>query len=82
MATKAWLEERWKELLPALQALDAAQEAEIARLCEEELAAWRDRPTMKKLGSLRPVMTATRNRIKALPLTAENRYKDAKSGQY
>ena len=79
---KAWLEERWKELLPALQALDAAQEAEIARLCEEEIAAWRDRPTMKKLGSLRPVMTATRNAIKQLPLTAENRYKDARSGQW
>jgi len=79
---KVWLEERLSVLLPALSALDTAQEAEIARLCEEEIAAWRDRPTMKKVGSLRPVMTATRNAIKQLPLTADNRYKDAKSGQW
>jgi len=79
---KVWLEERLSVLLSALSALDTAQEAEIARLCEEEIAAWRDRPTMKKVGSLRPVMTAARNAIKQLPLTAENRYKDAKSGQW
>ena len=79
---KIWLEERWRTLLPALQALGIAQEAEIARLCEEEIAAWRDRPGMKKASSLRPVMTATRNAIKQLPLTADNRYRDARSGQW
>ena len=79
---KVWLEERLSVLLPALSALDTAQEAEIARLCEEEIAAWRARPTMKKASALRPVMTAARNVIKQLPLTAENRYKDARSGQW
>ncbi len=79
---KVWLEERLSVLLPALSTLGTAQEAEIARLCEEEIAAWRARPTMKKASALRPVMTATRNAIKQLPLTQENRYKDAKSGQW
>ncbi len=79
---KVWLEERLSVLLPALSTLGTAQEAEIARLCEEEIAAWRARPTMKKASALRPVMTAARNAIKQLPLTQENRYKDAKSGQW
>src|SRR6266516_4194905 len=79
---KVWLEERLSVLLPALSALGTAQEAEIARLCEEEIAAWRARPTMKKASALRPVMTAARNAIKQLPLTQENRYKDVRSGQW
>jgi hypothetical protein len=37
---------------------------------------------MKKVNSLRPVMTATRNAIKKLPLTAENRYKNVRTGAY
>ena len=79
---KVWLEERLSVLLPALSALGIAAETEIARLCEDEIAAWRDRPTMKKASALRPVMTAARNAIKQLPLTQENRYKDARSGQW
>ncbi len=79
---KVWLEERLSVLLPALSVLGIAQEAEIARVCEDEIAAWRARPTMKKASALRPVMTAARNAIKQLPLTQENRYKDAKSGQW
>jgi len=82
MAAKAWLEERWKDFLPALSALGIAQEAEIARLCEQEIEAWRQRPQMKKPSSLRPVMTATRNAIKQLPLTADTRYKDARTGEF
>jgi hypothetical protein len=80
---KAWLEERLSVLIPALQALDAAQEAEIARLCEEEIATWKQRPAMKKATSLRPVMTATRNAIRQrLTLTPENRWKNLRNGQY
>lgn len=62
---KQWLLERWKALLPALE--QAAQEEEIARLCHEELAAWREREMNSS--SLRVSLTATRNQIRRLPLT-------------
>lgn len=48
---KQWLVERWETLLPALAA--SADEAEIQRLCEDELSAWRARPSMKQERSLR-----------------------------
>src|SRR6266487_5893251 len=79
---RAWLDERLKVLLPALQALTAAQETEIERLCTEEIAVWRARPEVKKASALRPVMTATRKAVKALPLTSEKRYKNPRTGQY
>jgi hypothetical protein len=79
---RAWLDERLRDLLPALQALTVAQEDDIARLCEEELAAWRSRPEITKPGSLRPVLTAARKAIKQLPLTVANRYKNPRTGEY
>jgi hypothetical protein len=80
---KIWLEERLSIFIPALQPLGTAQEDEIARLCEAEIANWRGRSTMKKPGSLRPVMTATRKAIKQrIELTAENSWKNPRSGQY
>jgi telomere resolvase len=80
---RAWLEERLNALLPALQALDALQEAEIARLCEEELAAWRARPEITRPQSLRPILTAARKAIKqGIQLTAANRWRNPRTGQW
>ena len=61
-------------LIPALEALTIEQEAEIERLCVEEIAQWRARPGMKKLNSLRPDVTDTRNRIKQIELNSANSY--------
>src|SRR6185312_8875540 len=61
---KQWLMERLDELLPLLEALDQRQEAEIQRLCEVEIAAWRARPTMRSLRSLNTPMIDARNAIR------------------
>src|SRR5436305_3008892 len=59
-----WLEERMTVLLPKLEALRRDQEEEIKQLCEEEIAAWRARPTMKSIRSLNDPMIGTRNAIR------------------
>jgi hypothetical protein len=62
MATK-WLEQRWDVLIPALEPLGRAQEAQIRALCEAEKEWWRQRPGMKER-SLAKSMTDTRNHIR------------------
>ena len=57
---KQWLMERVDELLPRLEVLGQRQEAEIQRLCEAEIAAWRARPTMRSLRSLNTPMIDAR----------------------
>jgi hypothetical protein len=80
---KVWLEERLQALIPALEPLGREQEAEIERLCLEELDAWRARPGMKKETSLRPVVTAARKAIKdRIKLTPANRYLNEQKGEY
>jgi hypothetical protein len=69
---KQWLAERLQEVLPQLEVLGAAQEGEIQRICAEEIAAWRARPTMKSLRSLNTPMIDTRNAIRMLPVTETN----------
>jgi hypothetical protein len=69
---KQWLAERLQELLPQLEVLGVAQAGEIQRICEEEIAAWRARPTMKALRSLNTPMIDTRNAIRTLSITQEN----------
>jgi hypothetical protein len=61
---KQWLMERVDQLLPRLEALDQRQEAEIQRVCEAEIAAWRARPTMRSLRSLNTPMIDSRNAIR------------------
>jgi len=51
-------------------------------VCQQEIAAWKERPGMKKVSSLRPVMTAARRALKQLPLTNENRYRNERTGVY
>lgn len=65
---KKWLEERWNEFFPMLQAA-GTNETVIADLCRRELENWRARPTMRELSSLTGPLTETRNEIKKLPLT-------------
>nr|MBA2680132.1 hypothetical protein [Ktedonobacteraceae bacterium] len=80
---KHWLAERLAKLLPELAPLGLAQEEEIKRICEEEIAAWKDRPAMRKASSLRVPMTDTRNAIKeAILVTSENRWYDEKNREW
>ena len=80
MASK-WLEERWEVLLPTLAPLGQGQEEHIKRICEAELEAWRQRPSLRKANSLRKPLTQTRNRLReTLPVTEENGWINPKSG--
>jgi hypothetical protein len=73
MAKTRWLAERVEGLIEQLQPLGMAQEEEIARLCEQEIAAWRARPSMKVASSLRVPMTDARNALRTrLALTEQN----------
>jgi hypothetical protein len=78
---KVWLQQQWETLIPALEVLGVDQEAEIERLCVAAIAHWRDERKMS-LSSMRVPMTDTRNRIKQIPLTPANRWKNPQSGQY
>jgi hypothetical protein len=79
MAVKLWLQDRWAGLFPALQALTVAQEAEIERLCTEEIEYWRSRGISQ--GALKGPMTATRKEIKSWPLTEANSYVNPRTRQ-
>lgn len=79
---KQWLAERMQALLPQLAALGVVQEAEIGRLCAEEIAAWRARPTMKALRSLNTPMIDARNAIRReLEVTRENSWVNPRTGE-
>src|SRR5579864_8140130 len=79
---KQWLAERLAVLLPRLAILGKNQEEEIKLLCEEEIAAWRSRPTMKSLRSLNTPMIDTRNAIKEqLAVTEENSWINPRTGE-
>jgi hypothetical protein len=79
---KQWLAERLQVLLPRLAVLGRDQEAEIQRLCEEEIASWRSRPTMKSLRSLNTPMIDARNAIKEqLAVTQDNSWINPRTGE-
>jgi hypothetical protein len=82
---KQWLTERMQALLPHLAVLGeggAAQEGEIERVCAEEIAAWRARPTMKALRSLNTPMIDARNAIRReLVITDENSWVNPRTGE-
>ena len=58
-----WLVRDWKAFFPALD--EASTEQDVQRVCEDEIARWRARPTLKKASSLRVPMGDTRAEIKA-----------------
>src|SRR5579859_6893449 len=71
MATKGptvWLQERWVLLDQALLPLTVEQEDEIKRLCEEEIAYFRNERNLK-LGTLGNAVSQTRIHL-ATSLTA------------
>ena len=79
---KAWLQQRWAELIPALAKLSVDQEDQIARICADEIAAWKARPSMKSLSSLKEPMTDTRNEIRTkIPLTEFNGYVNPRTAE-
>jgi hypothetical protein len=80
MASK-WLEERLERLLPMLASLGQEQEEHIKHLCEEELQAWRQRPSLKEANSLSKPLTEARNRLReTLQITDTNCWINPKSG--
>src|SRR4029077_11083087 len=81
MVVKAWLQERLAALLLVLAGLTVEQEEEIKRVCEEELAYWRDERGLS-LSSLRGTLTAARNAIKEIkPLTAAISWRNPRTQQ-
>jgi len=57
-------------------------EGALTSLCEEEIAYWRSRPTMKSLRSLNTPMIDARNAIKEqLPLSPENSWLNPRTGE-
>src|SRR5436305_7866914 len=81
-----WLWERLFEsggLIERLQPLGVAQEEEIQRLCEEEIAAWRARPTMRVEASLQEPLRHARNAIRErLAVGEDNRWFNPREGAY
>lgn len=81
--TTRWLAERIDVLLDQLAPLGQGQEEEIARICAQEIAAWRARPSITKESTLRNPMTDTRNAIRErLDVTAANRWLNPQTQQY
>ena len=67
-------------LLARLHSLSVTEEREIERLCQEEIAAWRARPTMIVESSLQEPLRHARNAIREhLPLTESNQWKNPKT---
>src|SRR5436309_4507499 len=81
-----WLWERLFEsggLIERLQPLGVAQEEEIQRLCEEEIAAWRARPTMRVEASLQEPLRHARNSVRErLAVGEDNRWFNPREGAY
>lgn len=70
-------------LLDRLRSLGVTEEREIERLCQEEIAAWRARPTMIVESSLQEPLRHARNAIREhLPLTGVNQWKNPKTKKY
>ncbi|WP_172632428.1 protelomerase family protein [Dictyobacter arantiisoli] len=81
--TTRWLAERIDLLLGLLAPLGHGQEEEMARICAQEIAAWRARPSITKESTLRNPMTDTRNAIRErLEVTAANRWLNPQTQQY
>jgi len=51
-------------------------------ICEAEIAAWRGRSGLRKPDSFRVPLTQTRQRVRQLPLTAENRWFNPRTGEW
>jgi telomere resolvase len=67
-------------LLDQLRPLGVAEEKEIEHLCQEEIAAWRARPTMVVESSLQEPLRHARNAIREhLVLNESNRWRNPKT---
>lgn len=70
-------------LLEQLRVLGVEQEEQIEQVCQEELAAWRARPSMQVESSLQEPLRHARNAIREhLPVTAANQWKNPKTKEY
>lgn len=69
--------------LAQLRGLGGEQEGEIERLCQQEMEAWRARPTMREESSLQEPMRHARNAIREyLEVTPANRWKNPKTDAF
>src|SRR5215467_13296098 len=71
---KAWLRGRWDTFIPALEKLTVAEQDEVARLCEQEIAYFHERFANAAPSSLGEPMSDTRVRLREIPLTDTNSY--------
>jgi len=71
-----WIEEHVRSFIPQIAELGVADEAEMARLCHEEIETWRARGLAQ--ASLNSPMTAMRKAIKGLSLTEANSWVNEK----
>lgn len=78
---KRWLRQRWERLLPLLESLGIDQEEEIALICAQELAAWRARPEITSVLSLREPMADTRKELRRRPLSSSNSWVNPRTGK-
>jgi hypothetical protein len=78
---KRWLRQRWKQLLPLLESLGIDQEEEIALICAQELAAWRARPEITSVHSLKEPMADTRKEMRRGPLSSSNSWINPRTGK-
>ena len=82
MVMTQWLAVRMEAFVAAVMPLGAEQEPTIADLCSGEIAAWRARPTMRVMASLKVPMTDARNVLRArLAVTEQNSWFNPRTGQ-
>lgn len=82
MVMTQWLAERMEAFVVAVTPLSLKQEQAIAELCAREIAAWRARPTMKVLASLKVPLTAARNLLRVrLAVTEQNSWLNPRTAQ-
>jgi hypothetical protein len=70
---RKWLQERWSTLIPRLERLGLNDQEEIKRICQEEMAHWKNERNIS-LSSMRVPLTDTRNRIEEMEVTDSNRW--------
>src|SRR4051812_37112784 len=82
MVMTQWLAERMDAFVAVVTPLSVKEEQTIAEVCAREIAAWRARPTMRVLASLKVPMTDARNLLRArLAVTERNSWLNPRTEQ-
>jgi Telomere resolvase ResT/TelK catalytic domain len=82
MVMTQWLAVQMDAFVAAVTPLGVEQEQTIADLCRREIAAWRARPTMRVMASLKVPMTDARKVLRArLAVTERNSWLNPRTGE-